>query len=192
MDLKRTIYKRLLDWKNDSQHSTLQISGARQVGKTYLINKFADENFAKKIYINLFELSGKQFLECYEQAIAWKPGTRRSEHPLHDAFKLYDIEFQDTDDTVIIIDEIQESAEIYNRIWEFTRYFKAHFIVIASYLGRIYDSEFRFSSGDVTKLTIYIMSFEEFIMAYDSQIYTKYCNMDQPQEEDIYDQYMVL
>lgn len=188
MDLKRTIYKRLLDWKNDSQHSTLEINGARQVGKTYLINKFADENFAKKIYINLFELSGKQFLECYEQAIAWKPGTRRPEHPLHDAFKLYDIEFQDTDDTVIIIDEIQESAEIYNRIREFTRYFKAHFIVTGSYLGRVYDSEFRFSSGDVTKLTIYTMSFEEFLMAYDSQLYTKYCNMNHHPEEDIYDQ----
>lgn len=82
---------------------------------------------------------------------------------LHDAFRLYEPDFQDTDDTVIIIDEIQESAEIYNRIREFTRQFQCHFIVTGSYLGRVYEPEFRFSSGDVTKITIYTLSFEEFL-----------------------------
>ena len=43
------------------------MNGARQVGKTYIINKFADENFRHKIYINLFDLSGKQFMECYKK-----------------------------------------------------------------------------------------------------------------------------
>ena len=102
--------------KNESSNSTLEVRGARQVGKTYIINKFTDENFKHKIYNNLFELSGKQFLECYNQATAWMPGTPRPEHPLRDAFSLYDQSFEDTDDTVIIIDEIQESADIYNRI----------------------------------------------------------------------------
>ena len=155
MYLKRKIYDRLVQWKDNADHSTLEVNGARQVGKTYLINKFADENFAHKIYVNLFELSGKQFLECYKQATQWQPGQKRPEHPVHDAFHLYEPAFQDTDDTVIIIDEIQESAEIYNRIREFTRQFQCHFIVTGSYLGRVYEPEFRFSSGDVTKITIY-------------------------------------
>ena len=86
MYLKRIIYDQLLDWKNDTSHSTLEVSGARQVGKTYIINKFADENFRHKIYINLFEQSGQQFMECYKQATSWTPGTKRPEHPLHDAF----------------------------------------------------------------------------------------------------------
>lgn len=60
------------------------------------------------------------------------------------------------------------------RIREFTRQFKAHFIVTGSYLGRIYDPEFRYSSGDVTKLTIYTLSFEEFLMAYDQNLYGDY------------------
>lgn len=177
MYLKRKIYEKLLEWKNDTTYSTLEINGARQVGKTYLINKFADEHFKKKIYINLFELSGKQFLECYTQAMEWKPGTKRPEQPLHQAFQLYDIDFQDTEDTVIIIDEIQESAEIYNRIREFTRQFQCRFIITGSYLGRIYDKEFRYSSGDVTKLTIYTLAFEEFLMAYDEVLYNKYCKL---------------
>ncbi|MDO5422482.1 MAG: AAA family ATPase [Eubacteriales bacterium] len=178
MYLKRFVYDRLLDWKNESGHSTLEVSGARQVGKTYLINKFADEHYTHKIYINLFELSGKQFLECYNQAADWKPGTKRPEHPLMDAFRLYEPDFEDSDDTVIILDEIQESSEIYNRIREFTRQFQSHFIVTGSYLGRIYDPDFRYSSGDVTKLTIYTLSFEEFLLAYDSALYARYQKLD--------------
>ena len=37
--LKRQVYERLLTWKNHSEHSTLEVSGARQVGKTYIVNK---------------------------------------------------------------------------------------------------------------------------------------------------------
>lgn len=189
MYLKRQIYAKLMEWKEFGSQSTLEVNGARQVGKTYLINKFADENFKHKIYINLFELSGKQFLECYHKAMEWTPGTKRPENPLHDAFRLYDIEFEDTEDTVIIIDEIQESAEIYNRIREFTRQFKCRFIVTGSYLGRIYDSEFRYSSGDVTRLTIYTLSFEEFLMAYSEEIYECYCRLVQKEEtKEIFEQ----
>ena len=79
MYLKRFVYDRLLDWKNEGGHSTLEVGGARQVGKTYLIQKFADENYKHKIYINLFELSGKQFMECYKQATDWTPRTKRRE-----------------------------------------------------------------------------------------------------------------
>lgn len=190
MYLKRTVYHKFIEWKEESSHSTLEVNGARQVGKTYLINKFADENFKNKVYINLFELSGKQFMECYEQATAWKPGQIRLKEPLKEAFRLYDPEFVDSDDTVIIIDEIQESAEIYNRIREFTRQFQSRFIVTGSYLGRVYEPEFRFSSGDVTKITIYTMSFEEFLMAYDQAVYEKYYGLlGRPVTDDtIYEQ----
>lgn len=174
MYLKREIYNQLVKWKESNDHSTLEINGARQVGKTYLINKFAKENFINVIYINFFELSGKQFMECYQQATNWKPGTKRPTHPLQDAFRLYEPAFSDTEDTVIIIDEIQESAEIYNRIREFTRQFQARFIVTGSYLGRIYEPEFRYSSGDVTSLTIYTLSFKEFLLAYDEELFESY------------------
>ena len=148
----------------------------------------AYENFGKKIYVNVVELSGNQFMECYKQATQWQPGEKRPEHPLHDAFHLYEPDFQDTDDTVIIIDEIQESAEIYNRIREFTRQFQCHFIVTESYLDRVYEPEFRFSSGDVTKLTIYTLSFEEFLEAYDAEIYEKYMQITgEVQEAPLYD-----
>lgn len=36
MYLKRKVYDQLLDWKNDTVHSTLEVNGARQVGKHIL------------------------------------------------------------------------------------------------------------------------------------------------------------
>lgn len=175
MDIKRHVYQTLLKWKNDNCHTTLEVNGARQVGKTYIINKFANENFSHKVYINLFELSGEQFLSCYQKACDWQPGEGpRPQAPLHDAFRLFDENFSDTEDTVIIIDEIQESAEIYNRIREFTRQFRCRFIVTGSYLGRIYEPEFRYSSGDVTSIQIYTLSYEEFLEAADTDLYEKY------------------
>ena len=184
MYLKRKVYDQLLDWKNDTVHSTLEVNGARQVGKTYIINKFADENFRHKIYINLCDLSGKQFMECYKKATDWTPGTKRPEQPLHDTFKLFDPDFEDTNDTVIIIDEIQESSEIFNRIREFTRYFQAHFIVTGSYLGRVLEPEFKFSSGDITSIRTYTLSFKEFLEALDDQLFQKYLSLPLDHADD--------
>lgn len=178
MYLKRDVYHKLIEWKEQQKQTTLEVTGARQVGKTYIIKKFAEENFNHVIYINLFELSGKQFQQCYAKATEWNPGEKRIERPLYEAFRLYDEAFTDTADTVVIIDEIQESAEIYNRIREFTRQFQCRFIVTGSYLGRVLEPEFRFSSGDVTKLQIYTLSFEEFLEANDAALYQKYCVSD--------------
>lgn len=44
MEFKRNIYKKLVDWKNDNSGKVLEVSGARQVGKTYILRKFAREN----------------------------------------------------------------------------------------------------------------------------------------------------
>lgn len=49
--LKRQVYDDLLAWKKQDDRSTLEVSGARQVGKTYIVNKFADEQYANKIYL---------------------------------------------------------------------------------------------------------------------------------------------
>ena len=184
MYLKRKIYDQLMEWKDDKSHSTLEVNGARQTGKTYIINKFADENFKHKIYVNLFDLSGKQFIECYQKATEWIPGNRRPELPLHEAIRLYEPSFQDCADTVIIIDEIQESSEIYNRIREFTRQFQARFIITGSYLGRVLEPEFHYASGDITKLRIYTLSFEEFLEALDGELCQAWRRLPLPEADD--------
>lgn len=183
MYLKRTVYQKLMEWKESEKQTTLEVTGARQVGKTYIIKKFAEENFKNVIYINLFELSGQQFQQCYVKATEWKPGEKRIEKPLHLAFQLYEEQFTDDADTVVIIDEIQESAEIYNRIREFTRQFQCKFIVTGSYLGRVLEPEFRFSSGDVTKIQVYTLSFEEFLEATSTALYEQYLSGEEWTDE---------
>ncbi len=165
MDLKRTAYQKLLSWKQCSRHNTLEISGARQVGKTYLVNKFADEQYTNKVYVNLLELSGEIFLEIYHDIRREMKEGERFQNPVKELLIRYDSKFIDSQDTVVIIDEIQESAEIYNRIREFTRSLESDFIVTGSYLGRILNKEFRYSAGDMTSLEIQTLSFEEFLDA---------------------------
>ena len=87
------------------------------------------------------------------------------ENPVYELIKRYRPDFVDSDDTVIIIDEIQESASIYNRIREFTRSLKSDFIITGSYLGRILNKEFKYSAGDLDSIEIQTLNFEEFLIA---------------------------
>ena len=141
MYLKRKAYDTLMAWKKKKEHTTLEVSGARQVGKTYIVNRFADEQYKKKIYINLFEFSGEIFIEMYQELRSEMKAGKKYENPIYELIRRYQPDFEDSEDTIIIIDEIQESANIYNRIREFTRTLKSDFIIIGSYLGRIINKE---------------------------------------------------
>lgn len=164
MYLERFAYKKLLEWKRQS-HATLEVSGARQVGKTYLVNKFADEQYNQKIYINLLELSGELLINFHKELMEEMIKGRRYENPVHELILKYQPDFIDSYDTIIIIDKIQESAEIYNRIREFTRFLKSDVIVTGSYLGRILNKDFKYSAGDLDSLEIQTLNFEEFLIA---------------------------
>ncbi len=50
--LKRKIYQELLIWKNTVNKKPLVIKGLRQVGKTYIVKKFAEENYSNVIYLD--------------------------------------------------------------------------------------------------------------------------------------------
>ncbi len=166
MELKRNIYNDLLRWKQRDSGKVLELKGARQTGKTFILDKFAKENYKIYIYINMAQLSGEQFLACMEQASAWKPGEPQIEKALHEAFRLFDSRFEDNKDTVIVIDEIQESAKVYSRIREFSREFLCHFIVAGSYLGKTLEKRCFLSAGDTENLMLNTLSFEEFVAAF--------------------------
>ena len=54
--LERKITSVLEEWKNEEKKPCLLIRGARQVGKTFIIDDFAKKNYENYIYIN-FELT---------------------------------------------------------------------------------------------------------------------------------------
>ncbi len=54
--LKRKIETELLKWKNKKDKMCLVVKDARQVGKTYIIDKFARNNYTNYIYMNFDEM----------------------------------------------------------------------------------------------------------------------------------------
>ena len=165
MYLKRDIYEDLLLWKKKDSGRVLELEGARQVGKTYILDKFAKENYKKYIYINMLQTSGEEYLKCLHKATEWEPGQPRKETPLLDAFMMFDGSFEDCKETIVVIDEIQESAEVYSLIRQFAREFQCHFIVTGSYLGKTLEKEYFLPAGDMESLTLETLSFEEFLGA---------------------------
>lgn len=165
IELKRDIYKELIKWKEEDTGKVLEVNGARQVGKTYILNKFARENYQNYIYINMAQTSGEEFLQCLHSAVQWKPGERRTEKPLHKALELFEPEFCDCKDTVVVIDEIQESPEVFSKIRQFAREFSSHFIVTGSYLGKTVDKEYFLPAGDIDVMVMDTLTYEEFLDA---------------------------
>ena len=53
--LKRKFYDRLLEWKESKEKACLLVKGARQIGKTYIIDYFGKQNYSSYIYINFIE-----------------------------------------------------------------------------------------------------------------------------------------
>ncbi len=48
----RIIMDKLIEWKNNKERKPLILRGARQVGKTYIIKQFGEENYEGVAYFN--------------------------------------------------------------------------------------------------------------------------------------------
>jgi predicted AAA+ superfamily ATPase len=188
VELKRDIYKKLEDWKKERTGKVLELSGARQVGKTFILKKFARENYSYSIYINMVEDTGKAFLKCLYGASAWEPGHERPGKPIHKALELYDPNFEDTKDVLVIIDEIQDSPEVYGKIRNFAREFCCDFIVTGSYLGKTREKEFFQAAGDVNFLTMTTMTFPEFLDAFDKRHIYDEISLFGESDHELYDE----
>lgn len=188
VELKRDIYKKLEDWKKERTGKVLELSGARQVGKTFILKKFARENYSYSIYINMVEDTGKAFLKCLYGASAWEPGHERLGKPIHRALELYDPNFEDTKDVLVIIDEIQDSPEVYGKIRNFAREFSCDFIVTGSYLGKTREKEFFQAAGDVNFLTMTTMTFPEFLDAFDKRHIYDEISLFGESDHELYDE----
>lgn len=53
--LKRKAYKFIANWYDKNSKKCLLVDGARQIGKTYIIRKFLENNLKSFIEFNLYE-----------------------------------------------------------------------------------------------------------------------------------------
>lgn len=159
--MKRKIYQELVNWKRTSIEKPLMVIGARQIGKTYIINEFCKNEFENYIYINLLDHS--EIIKIFKEEINTLEKFKR--------MKIYlDMDI-DIEKTIIFFDEIQESEELISALKYFNESNEPFKIICAgSLLGvklkRMHSS---FPVGKVKMINMYPMNFEEFLMANGSQ-----------------------
>lgn len=155
MEIKRKIYQKLIDWKNEEHF--LLLSGTRYVGKTYLLKKFGEKNFEHVIYINMAEVSGSDFCRC----LKINEEVEMSNDFLH-ALVLYDVNFVNDSSTLVIIDEVQETLILYDYIKKSMNQNRTYIILSGSYLNQKMRLNFLQISDKVEILRMEPLSFQEF------------------------------
>ncbi len=171
MYLKRKIDLFLQQWKADPGHKPLIIKGARQVGKTESILRFARANYAYVIYIN-FALEIK-----YASIISdgYSVDAVIKNISLIDPSKTFE-----DHNTILIFDEIQEYPDIATSLKSFAIDRRYDVICSGSMLGINYKKIHSNSVGYKTDYEMYSMDFEEFLWAkgyQEEQIQTIYEHM---------------
>ena len=159
--MERKIYQELLEWKNTNIDKPLMVIGARQIGKTYIINEFCKREFEEYIYINLLEQA--DIVKIFKQEINTQEKFNR--------MKIYLDKDIDLEKTIIFFDEIQECEEIISALKYFNESSEPFKIICAgSLLGvKIKRMHSSFPVGKVKMINMYPMDFEEFLMANNSK-----------------------
>ena len=154
--MKRSIYDELIKWKQSEMRKPLMMYGARQVGKTYIIKEFGEQEYDSLVYVN-----------CYKNDIARTlfrgnadidrilVGLSSMSHKTIIPGK-----------TLIFLDEIQEIPPVISTL----KYFyenrpDIHIVVAGSLLGVMNMQGESFPVGKVDIMHLYPMSFEEFLDA---------------------------
>ena len=149
------MYEKLIKWKNSPHRKPLILEGARQVGKTWLIDEFGPKEFKYYIKINcdnnpevsdLFSDYDTQRILRVISAIAKKPVKPR--------------------ETLIFFDEIQELPKALGSLKYFSENAPEYHVVVAgSLLGIKYHKGESFPVGKVDVLKLHPLDFNEFLLA---------------------------
>ena len=165
----RDIANELKRWRNsNTTGSILQIRGTRQIGKTSEILKFAYSNYDSVIYVDLSK-DRTNFESCMQ--------TNKIKLELYKYCINFNLpKFDDSRNTVIVIDEIQESVKVFNSLRALRSELKCDIIITGSYLGTL-TSNFTNKSqekafvpmGTIKPITMFSMSFREFCRAFGAE-----------------------
>lgn len=152
----RVAIEKLYKWKGSKRRKPLIIQGARQVGKTWLMKEFGSKAYADIVYIN-FD-SNSRMAELFASDL----NTDR----LIMGIELYAGRKINPDNTLLIFDEVQEVSRALSSLKYFYENAPQYHIVCAgSLLGIALHEGTSFPVGKVDFLSLYPLSFKEFLMA---------------------------
>ncbi|MGN0483049.1 MAG: ATP-binding protein [Lachnospiraceae bacterium] len=154
--LKRKIYDALLNWKNTKNKECLLVKGARQIGKTFIIDKFGREQYAAYIYLNFYQnpeykaiFDGSlEAVEIYKKISLYVKNVHFIEH-----------------DTLIFLDEIQECPNARTALKFLAIDDSYDVIASGSLLGLHYREMASIPVGYERTMDMYSLDFEEFLWA---------------------------
>lgn len=154
--MKRLLLEKMVKWKESSDRKPLIIQGARQVGKTWLMQEFAKLNYNSSVYLNFEEQP--DLLSLFENAL--------SADYLIEQISLFFGKDISKPGTLLIFDEIQTCPKALTSL----KYFEeqrpdTHIISAGSLLGVSLNKKSPFPVGKVNFLTLHSLSFLEFLMA---------------------------
>lgn len=159
MDIKRKAYSKLIEWKNTQNHKPLIVKGLRQVGKSYIVNKFANENYNNVIIYDFRHR--KELLSIFDGDLDVDTIIRKSRLFFTD--KNFDIE-----NTVLIFEEIGDCPSARTALKSFALDGRYDIIATGSLLGVINyrkKNKIKIPTGYEEYLTMTSLDFEEFLWA---------------------------
>lgn len=143
-------------WKDNRRNTCLVITGARQVGKTYIIREFAKNNYEKFYELNFLEnkeLNGVFVDNLSVQSILMKLSLIINDFNLVDG------------KTLIFLDEIQMCPEAITALKFLAQDNRFDCIASGSMLGIAYNRASSFPVGYVERINMNSLDFEEFLWA---------------------------
>ena len=163
--LKRKMYQFLLDWKSKKGKECLLIKGARQIGKTFIVKEFGQNEYKSFVEINFLKTPGLKEIfegdlsadEIYKRMSAHLPGTRFAKGS-----------------TLVFLDEIQKCAHARTALKFLAEDGRYDVIASGSLLGLHYGQDADEEVEEVESIPVgferqvmmYSMDFEEFLWAY--------------------------
>ena len=162
MKIERELLNELKRWKDNRYRKPLVLQGARQVGKSFILKQFGAQYFENYCYVNFdFEREHKM-----EFSLTKDPARIVS---YLTAVKGMDIK---PEKTLIIFDEIQECNDALNSLKYFRELMPEQAVVCAgSLLGVALKRDgASFSVGNIDFLTLFPVSFKEFLVLYNKKL----------------------
>ena len=155
MEIKRDILETFLRWKESPRRKPMLLLGARQIGKTWAVERFGKEQYK---YFIKFDLDrSPEVIDAFR--ISKEPARIIKELQAYSDVPLLPGE------TLIFLDEIQESEEAFNSL----KYFcedapQYHIIAAGSLLGvAVKRKNMKVPVGQVNRIDMYPATFREFL-----------------------------
>lgn len=154
--MKRKLMTSIKNWAATKNRKCLVVQGARQIGKTYIIERFAEENYEEIIEINFKQLPSAMEIFSGDQTVDNMIMVMRFRFPEKKILP---------GKTLIFIDEIQECQEAITSLKFWAADNRYDVIASGSLLGIDYKRASSYPVGYVDYLRMYGMDFEEFLWA---------------------------